>query len=121
MSDNYIAPGNTLEYTNTGTAISSGDVVIVGHLVTIAETDIAATTGVGTVNIEGVYEVACDSADVITVGMLLDWDASASKFVDAIGSAATGDNENGVVAVSAAGSGVTVVNVKLLPGSGSTT
>lgn len=121
MAGNYIAPGSTLEYTNTGTAISSGDVVIVGDLVGIAETDIAATTGVGTVNIEGVYEVACNSADVISVGQILDWDASASEFVDAIGSAASGDNENGVVAVSAAGDGVVLVNVKLLPGNGSTT
>lgn len=121
MAANYKGVGNTIQYSNTGTAISSGDVVIVGSLVGIAETDIAATTGVGTVNIEGEYEVACNSADVISVGQVLDWDASASEFVDAIGSAASGDNENGVVAVSAAGAGVTLVRVKLLPGNGSTT
>lgn len=121
MAANYKGVGNTIQYANTGTAKTSGQVVIVGQLVGIAETDIAATTGVGTVNIEGEYEVACNSADVITVGMLLDWDASASEFVDAIGSAASGDNENGVVAVTAAGSGVTTVKVKLLPGNGSTT
>jgi predicted RecA/RadA family phage recombinase len=121
MSANFKAVGNSIQYANIGTAKTSGSVVIVGHLVGIAETDIAATTGVGTVAVEGVYEVVCDSADVITVGMKLDWDASASKFVDAIGSAASGDNENGVVAVTAAPGGVTAVNVKLCPGVGSTT
>jgi len=121
MSANYTQKGNTLEYSNTGSAISSGDVVIVGGLVGIAETDIAATSGAGTVCIEGVFEVACNTADLITQGQVLDWDASASEFVDAIGSAASGDNENGVVAMAAAGSGVVLVEVKLLPGQGSTT
>jgi len=121
MSANYKQKGNTLEYSNTGSAISSGDVVTVGDLLGIAETDIAATTGVGTVAIEGVFEVACNSADVITQGQILDWDASANEFVDAIGSAASGDLENGVVAMTAAGNGVTLVEVKLLPGNGTYT
>lgn len=120
MAANYTGVGNTIQFANTGTAKSSGDVVIVGHLVGIAETDIAATTGVGTVNIEGEYEVACNSAAVITVGMKLVWDASASEFVDA-NTPASGDNTGGVVAVTAAGTGVTLVKVKLLPGNGVTT
>jgi len=116
---NFVQHGSSVEYT-AGANISSGDVVIVGSLVGIAATDIA-NGATGTVAIEGVFEVACNSADVITQGMTLDWDASASEFVDAIGSAATGDNEDGVVAVTAAGAGVTTVLVKLLPGCGSTT
>ena len=119
MSANYKAVGNTLEYTNTGSAIASGAVVIVGALVGIAATDIAATTGVGTVQIEGVFEVPCNSADVISVGQKLVWDASASEFGDANPPAA-GDNAGGVVAVTAAGTGVALVEVKLLPGSGAT-
>lgn len=120
MSANYKQVGNTLEYSNTGTAISSGDVVIVGSLVGIAETDIDATTGVGTVNVEGVYEVACNSADVIAVGQTLVWDASATEFVDA-NTPASGDNTGGVVAMTAAAGTVVLVEVKLLPGSGATT
>lgn len=120
MSANYKQVGNTLEYSNTGSAISSGDVVIVGGLVGIAETDIAASTGVGTVNIEGVYEVACNTADVITVGQKLTWDASADEFVDT-NTPATGDNAGGVVAMTAAAGSVVLVEVKLLPGSGATT
>ena len=120
MSANKTGAGNSVQYSNTGTAISSGDVVIVGDLVGIAETDIAATTGVGTVAIEGVYTVACDSADVIKVGQSLVWDASADKFVDT-NTPATGDNTGGVVAMTAAGTGVVFLDVKLCPGAGSTT
>lgn len=114
---NYIQQGSTILWTNGGSAVSSGDVVIVGDLVGIAATDIAGSAS-GTVYIEGVFEVACNSADVITQGMKLVWDASASEFVDA-NTPATGDNTGGVVAIEAdRGS---VVSVKLLPGSGATT
>lgn len=121
MAANFKGAGNTVQYTNTGSAIASGAVVIVGHLVGIAETAIAASTGVGTVNIEGEYEVAGKSADTFTVGQKLDWDASASEFVAAIGTAASGDCENGVVAVAAKAASSTVARVKLCPGAGSTT
>jgi predicted RecA/RadA family phage recombinase len=121
MSANYTGAGSTVQYTNAGSAIASGAVVIVGHLVGIAETAIAAS-GAGTVAIEGEYEVKAKTADAITVGMKLDWDASASEFVAAIGSAASGDCENGVIALSAkAGSTAGNVRVKLCPGSGTTT
>lgn len=120
MAANYRQVGNTLEYSNTGSAISSGDVVVIGDLFCIAETDIAATSGVGTVNIEGVYEVACDTADLITAGQYLVWDASTTKLVDA-NTPAAGDNTGGMVAMGAAGTGVVLVDVKLLPGSGVTT
>lgn len=119
--ENLRGMGNTVQYSNAGSAIVAGAVVIVGHLVGIAVTDIAASTGVGTVAIEGEYEVPANSADVMTVGMKLDWDASAGEFVDAIGSAAAGDNENGVVCVKAKGGGTTLVTVKLCPGCGTTT
>jgi predicted RecA/RadA family phage recombinase len=119
MAANYKQMGSTVEWTNGGSAVSSGDVVIVGHLVGIAATDIA-NGETGAVHVEGVFEVPCNSADVITVGMKLDWDASAGEFVDAIGSAATGDNSDGVVATTAAAGGVTVVEVKLCPGNGTT-
>lgn len=120
MSANYTQKGDTLEYSNSGSAISSGDVVIIGGLVGIAETDIAATSGAGTVCIEGVFEVACNTADLITQGQTLTWDDSASEFVDT-NTPASGDNAGGVVAMEAAGSGVVLVEVKLLPGQGSTT
>lgn len=121
MAANQVSKGLTLEWTNgTGSKVSSGAVVIVGALVCIAAVDIENGAS-GTLHIEGGWDVPCNSADVITQGMLLDWDASAGEFVDAIGTAASGDNENGVVAMEDAGNGVTTVHVKLLPGNGSTT
>jgi predicted RecA/RadA family phage recombinase len=117
MAANFKGLGGSIEWTNSGTAVTAGAVVIVGDLVGIAATDIA-NGAAGTVHIEGEFEVPCNASDTITQGMLLDWDASAGEFVDAIGSAATGDNENGVVAT-ADDAGSTVL-VKLLPGNGST-
>lgn len=120
MAANFIRKGSTVEWTNGGSAVSSGDVVTVGDLLGVAAVDIAGGE-TGTVHIDGVFEVTCDSADVITQGMKLDWDASASKFVDAIGTAASGDLEDGCVAVTAAGASVTSVEVLLTPGTGSAT
>jgi predicted RecA/RadA family phage recombinase len=119
MAANYKAKGSTIEWTNGGSAVLSGAVVIVGSLVGIAAVDIA-NGATGTVHIEGVFEVPCNSADVISVGQTLTWDASADEFVDT-NTPATGDNAGGVVATTAADNGVTVVEVKLLPGNGSTT
>ncbi len=61
MTAKFIQNGESLEYTNAGTAISSGDVVVLSPGATgsvgVAMTDIAATTGVGTVAMEGVFEL----------------------------------------------------------------
>jgi predicted RecA/RadA family phage recombinase len=114
---NFVSHGSTVEWTNGGSAVLAGAVVIVGHLVGIAVTDIGAGA-TGTVQIEGVFEVDCNTGDTITQGMKLDWDASASEFVDNIASPATGDNTDGVIAV-ADDAGATVL-VKLLPGHGTT-
>lgn len=121
MSGNYKHQGKSVPWTNaTGSAVASGDPVAVGDLLGIASVDIAVGE-TGTVEVEGVFEVACNAADVITQGQKLDWDASASEFVDAIGTAASGDLENGVVATTDAGASVVVVEVKLTPGTGTYT
>ncbi len=53
---NRISNGKTLQYSNTGSLITSGSLVILGGIVAIAITDIAATTGVGAVEIgNGIY------------------------------------------------------------------
>jgi len=114
---NFVQNGSTIEWTNGSTAVSSGDVVIVGDLVGIAAVDIA-NGATGAVYIEGVYEVACNAADTITQGMTLTWDASASEFVDT-NTPASGDNVGGVVAIE--DDRGALVSVKLLPGSGDTT
>ena len=124
MATTYIGPGETVDYANAGSAISSGDVVVMGAATTggccvgIALTDIAATTGVGAVAITGVFTMTKKSAAVILQGDTVNWDASTSDVDDNAATAATGDVENFGIATEAAGNGVVTVNVKLMPGLG---
>ena len=54
MSTNYVQDGKVLTYSNTGSAISAGDVIVISKIMGVALEDIAATTGTGAVQIEGV-------------------------------------------------------------------
>lgn len=68
-----------MDYQNSGSAISSGDVVVLGDRIGIAKTDIAATTGKGTVELEGVYELTSDTGTTYAQGDQLFWDAGNSR------------------------------------------
>ena len=118
MATNFVRDGKTLQFTNTGSAISSGDVVVVGQQIGIALVDIAATSGTGEVAMEGVFTVAKVSAAVIAQGESVIWDASASAFDDNAATPATGDVSGCCVAAEAAGNGVTSIDVKLNVGIG---
>jgi len=111
---NFIQDGETLEYTNAGSAIASGDVVVVGKLVGIAATDIAASTGVGTVYLEGVFNVPKNNSLAITQGDQVFWDASPGE----VTKTAT-DYPMGTAHEDAAAD-ATTVNVKLAAGVDST-
>jgi len=76
--DNYVQPGHSIEYSNSGSAITSGSVVTLLDRCGIALTDIAATTGVGTVNLSGVYTLAKDNDEAIAQGEMLYFDSSDS-------------------------------------------
>lgn len=76
MTTKYVQPGGKIVYSNSGSAISSGDVVVIGNDIGVAEDDIAATTGSGTVNLEGVYELAKVSGTAFSQGDDLYWDSS---------------------------------------------
>ena len=102
--------GKTVTYSNTGSAISSGDVVVMGALVGVACGDIAGSTGVGEVQIEGVFELTKLSTDVVAVGDRLYWDSGNSRLTKTPSTHAFAG-----VAVKAAGNGATTVEVKLLP------
>lgn len=118
MSTNKVNnEGAVIEYSNTGSAISSGDVVQTGDLVGIAATDIAATTGVGSVEIEGVFTVAKVTGVAWIQGDKVDWDASNSAFGKGI-TTASGDVTNCGIAFKAAASGDATAQVKLTPGTG---
>ncbi len=121
--------GTVIEYANTGAAISSGDVVVMGAAgnvtVGVALADIAATTGVGSVLIEGVVELVKLTAAVIVAGETVDWDSSAASGAGSVDdnamTPAAGDVSDFGIAVEDAGSGILTVKVKLLPGNGTIT
>lgn len=77
---NFVAEGKIVKYSNTGSAISSGDVVAFASGVGVAVTDIEATTGIGSVMVEGVFLLAKATGTAWSQGDKLYWDSSASKF-----------------------------------------
>ena len=123
MSTNYVQAGGVIEYANAGSAIASGDVVVMGHTIGVALEDIAATTGVGSVAIEGVFTVPKVSAAVFVQGEKLIFDVSASPpaFDDSSATPATGDITGGAVAMVAGASSETTCVVKLTPGNATKT
>lgn len=125
MATSKVQEGAVIEYTNTGSAISSGDVVVIGNandaMLGVALTDIAATTGVGSFAIEGVWELPAASAAVITAGERIMWDVSATEFDDNAATPAAGDVSEAATAVADSGNGVTTVWAKLHPGTGTIT
>lgn len=113
MTTKYVSPGNTLDYDNTGSAIASGDVVVVGNLIGVAHDAIAATTGTGVLHVKGVFSVPKVSAAVIAKGDTVIWDVSAGGVEDNAATPATGDINPCGIAMEAAGNGVTEVAVDL--------
>jgi predicted RecA/RadA family phage recombinase len=80
MATNYKQEGQIMEYANAGSAISSGDFVVIGNRVGCAITDIAATTGTGSVQLEGVFSGSKDGDEAFAQGDALFFDASDSTF-----------------------------------------
>lgn len=56
MTTKFLQKGEVLEYSNSGSAIAANDIVVIGRRIGVALADIAATTGVGSVGLVGVYE-----------------------------------------------------------------
>lgn len=115
MTNLYIGPGEVIDYANAGAAISAGDVVAAGDIVGIAMTDIAATTGVGAVGIEGIFTVPKTAGTAWNQGDAIDWDASAGEFHKGVTPAA-GDVVSAGIATVAAASAATTAQLKLLGG-----
>jgi len=61
-----------------GSAVTAGDVLVIENLVAVADVDIAASA-LGAVAIDGNYEVACLSTDVVAQGVVLYWDAGNTR------------------------------------------
>lgn len=125
MTTKYVQDGRVIQYTNTGAAKTSGQVIVIGAnndaMLGVAMTDIAATTGVGSVAIQGVFKLPAASAAVIKAGERVMWDVSAGEFDDNLATPAAGDVSEGATAVADSGNGVTTVDVLLTPGTGTIT
>ena len=116
MSTKFVRNGDTITYTNsTGSAISSGDVVVTGNLIGIAITDIAIGES-GELATSGVHEVPKVSAAVFAQGEKLIYDVSAGEFDDSSATPATGDVTGAAVAWVAGSNGETTAQVLLTPG-----
>lgn len=72
----YRAPGNKLDYT-PGSAVTAGDVVVLGSCVCVADADIAANT-LGSVSPCGVWRMPCHSGATAAQGSLINWYATSS-------------------------------------------
>jgi predicted RecA/RadA family phage recombinase len=115
MTDKFVQRGDVIDYTNGGSAISSGDVVEMSGTLGVALTDIA-NGDTGAVAIEGVFTLPKVSAAVFAVGEKLIWDTSAGAFDDSSATPASGDITGAAVAIVAGANTETTCTVKLTPG-----
>ena len=107
---NYIQEGEVVKYVNSGAAISSGAVVAIGNQVGIAMVDIAATSGEGSVQLEGVFSVDKVGSQAWSLGDLLFWDKTNLVFTKTASSDA--DCAAGI-AFEAAGSSDTTGKIRI--------
>lgn len=105
-----VSDGKIMEYANAGSAIASGDVVVLPSGIGVAMVDIAATSGKGSVALEGVFSLAKEAPLVIAQGDKLYWDNSAKKLTKT----ASGNRPAGIAWLAAL-SADTSVQVKLDP------
>lgn len=79
----FVQDGKIMNYANAGSAIASGDVVAIGSSgIGVACVDIAATTGSGAVQIEGVFTLAKTTSQAWTQGQRLYWNPGTSKLTN---------------------------------------
>jgi predicted RecA/RadA family phage recombinase len=84
MAKNYIQGDDVIQWTNgTGAAVKSGDPVVVGNKqMGIALVDIASTAS-GSVGLCGVFSLAKNTSDAVTLGQKLWWDAANAEVINA--------------------------------------
>lgn len=117
---NYTRDGNTVDYINAGSAIVSGAIVVTGHTIGVAMSDIA-TGETGPLMIRGQVKVPKVSGAVFVVGEKLVYDVSAGAFDDSAATPATGDITGGAIAAIAGANGELFCEVILTPGNATKT
>lgn len=70
----YVQKGDHLDYT-PASAVSAGDVVVIGSLVAVAPRPIAANA-VGSVAVAGVYSLPCSTGATAAQGSAINWYAT---------------------------------------------
>lgn len=110
----YLQPGEVIEYSNSGPAISVGVMIVVGNFVGLALVNIA-TGATGSVLIKGVVaEAPKVDAAVIGKGETVVWDSGAAAFDDNLATPSIGDITGPFAfAWEAAGNGDTTMTVCL--------
>lgn len=107
MTTRYVQAGKVLDFTNAGSAIASGEGVLIGTKLGVALTAIAAGA-TGAVQICGVFTLPKLSTDNITQGAAVYWDSTNKRLT----LTSAGNTLAGVAAAAAAAS-TTSVNVLL--------
>ena len=79
----YLQEGETIDYVNGATAVDYMDIIDLTSRIGVAAQDIAANT-TGSISLEGVYTLPCDSAKSFIVGAPVFWDAAAGNATDVI-------------------------------------
>ena len=104
----FISDGNKLDYT-PGSAVSAGDVVVIGEIVASAPSAIAAST-LGHVQIEGIIRLPKDtgSGTALTQGTKVYWDAG-----NQVVTTTAGANKVAGYVAKAAAAGDSTVHVKM--------
>ena len=105
-SADFVQEGAAVDYTPTEDLVA-GSVVVQGELVGFTKHDIRANT-LGSIAVEGVFDVVKDPAVLISAGAKVYWDATNSQAV----TTATGNKLIGKT-VEAVGAGVASVRVRL--------
>lgn len=106
MTSKFIQPGDVVDHT-PGAAVANGKMVVIGVRVGIALAAIAAGA-TGPLAVTRVFAYAKKSADTVAQGALLYYDAAN----DYLTTTSAGNTLAGY-AVTAAGAGVTTVNIKI--------
>lgn len=106
MTTKYVMSGEVVDYV-AGSAISSGQVVLMGVRIGVALAAIASGAS-GAVRVKGIFTIAKLSTDVVAQGALLYWDNTNFRLT-----LTSAGNTLAGYATKAAGNGVTTVEINL--------
>jgi len=102
MGATFRFTGDEIPYTPPSTAVTAGDVIVVGEFVGVAKNDIAVAED-GVLSVVGIYDVNILSTVTFAAGDIAYWDASESEATDDADSGA--NKQMGIVTVASSAAG----------------